>query len=77
MVTRYRLTAAVGLQNAIPQGRDLRTALTIDHRPVHDYTMTNDVQYIPPEARLRSIRISESAILLVGGPGRLNSCCRR
>ncbi len=27
-----------------------RTA-RIDYRPVHDYTMTNDVQYIPPKAR--------------------------
>ena len=25
---------------------------TIDYRPVHDYTMTNDVQYIPPKARV-------------------------
>jgi succinate dehydrogenase / fumarate reductase flavoprotein subunit len=25
---------------------------TIDFRPVHDYTMTNDVQYIPPKARV-------------------------
>jgi succinate dehydrogenase / fumarate reductase flavoprotein subunit len=24
----------------------------IDFRPVHDYTMTNDVQYIPPKARV-------------------------
>lgn len=27
-----------------------RTAM-IDYRPVHDYTMTNDVHYIPPKAR--------------------------
>ena len=26
--------------------------VTIDYRPVHDYTMTNDVQYIPPKARV-------------------------
>src|ERR1700684_2559728 len=25
---------------------------TIDYRPVHDYTMTNDVQYIPPKVRV-------------------------
>ncbi|WP_283804870.1 FAD-binding protein [Rhodopseudomonas sp. B29] len=25
---------------------------TIEYRPVHDYTMTNDVQYIPPKARV-------------------------
>src|SRR5437588_6718519 len=25
---------------------------TIDYRPVHDYTMTKDVQYIPPKARV-------------------------
>src|SRR5882757_4282458 len=24
----------------------------VDYRPVHDYTMTNDVQYIPPKARV-------------------------
>jgi succinate dehydrogenase / fumarate reductase flavoprotein subunit len=24
----------------------------IEYRPVHDYTMTNDVQYIPPKARV-------------------------
>ncbi|MGL4261311.1 MAG: succinate dehydrogenase flavoprotein subunit [Afipia sp.] len=27
-------------------------ATTLDYRPVHDYTMTNDVQYIPPKARV-------------------------
>jgi succinate dehydrogenase / fumarate reductase flavoprotein subunit len=27
-------------------------AVTIDYRPVHDYTMTNDVQYIPPKPRV-------------------------
>src|SRR5450432_2769963 len=31
-------------------GEDGKT--TIDYRPVHDYTMTNDVQYIPPKARV-------------------------
>jgi len=25
---------------------------SIDYRPVHDYTMTNDVQYIPPKPRV-------------------------
>jgi succinate dehydrogenase / fumarate reductase flavoprotein subunit len=25
---------------------------TIEYRPVHDYTMTNDVQYIPPKPRV-------------------------
>ena len=25
---------------------------SVDYRPVHDYTMTNDVQYIPPKARV-------------------------
>jgi succinate dehydrogenase / fumarate reductase flavoprotein subunit len=25
---------------------------TINYRPVHDYTMTNDVQYFPPKARV-------------------------
>ena len=27
-------------------------ATTLDYRPVHDYTMTNDVQYSPPKARV-------------------------
>ena len=29
-----------------------RGITTIDYRPVHDFTMTNDVQYIPPKARV-------------------------
>src|SRR3954447_26873941 len=31
---------------------DERGDTTINYRPVHDYTMTNDVQYIPPKARV-------------------------
>jgi succinate dehydrogenase / fumarate reductase flavoprotein subunit len=31
---------------------DSKGVSTIDYRPVHDYTMTNDVQYIPPKARV-------------------------
>src|SRR6266403_2076383 len=31
---------------------DDRGNTSIDYRPVHDYTMTNDVQYIPPKARV-------------------------
>jgi succinate dehydrogenase / fumarate reductase, flavoprotein subunit len=31
---------------------DGRGNTAIDYRPVHDYTMTNDVQYIPPKARV-------------------------
>jgi succinate dehydrogenase / fumarate reductase flavoprotein subunit len=31
---------------------DANGATTIDYRPVHSYTMTNDVQYIPPKARV-------------------------
>ena len=27
-------------------------AVRIDYRPVHAYTMTNDVAYIPPKARV-------------------------
>ena len=26
-------------------------AVKIDYRPVHTYTLTNDVEYIPPKAR--------------------------
>jgi len=29
-----------------------RQTVTIDYRPVHTYTMTNDVQYIEPKARV-------------------------
>ena len=31
---------------------DGRGNTVIDYRPVHNYTMTNDVQYIPPKARV-------------------------
>jgi succinate dehydrogenase / fumarate reductase flavoprotein subunit len=31
---------------------DERGDTSIDYRPVHDYTMTNDVQYIPPKPRV-------------------------
>ncbi len=31
---------------------DNRGVTTIDYRPVHDYTMTNDVQPVPPKARV-------------------------
>jgi len=31
---------------------DTKANTTIDYRPVHSYTMTNDVQYIPPKARV-------------------------
>jgi len=26
--------------------------VTVDYRPVHTYTMTNDVQYVEPKARV-------------------------
>ncbi len=32
--------------------RSIDGKTAIDYRPVHDYTMTNDVQYIPPKARV-------------------------
>ena len=31
---------------------DPKANTTIDYRPVHSYTMTNDIQYIPPKARV-------------------------
>ena len=31
---------------------DATGAVKIDYRPVHSYTMTNDVAYIPPKARV-------------------------
>ena len=31
---------------------DKSGAVKIDYRPVHAYTMTNDVAYIPPKARV-------------------------
>jgi succinate dehydrogenase / fumarate reductase flavoprotein subunit len=24
----------------------------LDHRPVHSYTLTNEVEYVPPKARV-------------------------
>ena len=29
-----------------------RSKVTLDYRPVHTYTLTNDVEYIPPKARV-------------------------
>ena len=38
---------------ALPKNSRITGGKTsIDYRPVHDYTMTNDVQYIPPKARV-------------------------
>ncbi|MBY0381057.1 MAG: succinate dehydrogenase flavoprotein subunit [Xanthobacteraceae bacterium] len=31
---------------------DRKGSTSIDYRPVHSYTMTNDIQYIPPKARV-------------------------
>ena len=31
---------------------DASGAVRIDYRPVHAYTLTNDVAYIPPKARV-------------------------
>jgi len=32
---------------------DLATgAVKLDYRPVHSYTLSNDVEYIPPKARV-------------------------
>lgn len=31
---------------------DDKANVTIDYRPVHSYTMTNDVQYVPPKPRV-------------------------
>jgi succinate dehydrogenase / fumarate reductase flavoprotein subunit len=31
---------------------DVRGNVTIDYRPVHTYTLTNDVSYIEPKARV-------------------------
>jgi succinate dehydrogenase / fumarate reductase flavoprotein subunit len=31
---------------------DATGAVKLDYRPVHDYTMTNDIAYIPPKARV-------------------------
>ena len=31
---------------------DANGAVKIDYRPVHTFTMTNDVAYIPPKARV-------------------------
>jgi hypothetical protein len=31
---------------------ETKQSVTIDYRPVHTYTMTNDVTYIEPKARV-------------------------
>jgi succinate dehydrogenase / fumarate reductase flavoprotein subunit len=31
---------------------DATGKVAIDYRPVHDFTMTNDIAYIPPKARV-------------------------
>ena len=31
---------------------DNKGNVTIDYRPVHTYTLTDEVQYIPPKARV-------------------------
>ena len=31
---------------------DDKGKVTIDYRPVHNYTMSNDITYIEPEARV-------------------------
>jgi succinate dehydrogenase / fumarate reductase flavoprotein subunit len=32
--------------------RDAKDGVRIDYRPVHTYTLTNEIQYMPPEARV-------------------------
>jgi len=31
---------------------DAQGKVTIDYRPVHSYTLTEEIQYIPPKARV-------------------------
>jgi len=31
---------------------DTNKTVTIDYRPVHNYTMSNDIEYIEPKARV-------------------------
>ena len=44
--------------------------VTIDYRPVHTYTMSNDVEYIQPKARV-CIELSRGSGPLAGTAGRL------
>ena len=43
----YRADDKVISLYLVPAGK-----VKIEYRPVHNYTMTNDVQYIPPKARV-------------------------
>ena len=45
---RLRLLLALATARADDSARTVR----IDYRPVHTYTMTNDVAYIPPKERV-------------------------
>jgi succinate dehydrogenase / fumarate reductase flavoprotein subunit len=40
------------MKHTLAWADDARRAVTIDYRPVHTYTMTQEVQYIPPKARV-------------------------
>jgi succinate dehydrogenase / fumarate reductase flavoprotein subunit len=40
------------MKHTLAWADDAKRTVTIDYRPVHTYTMTNEVNYIPPKARV-------------------------
>ena len=40
------------MKHTLAWADDAARAVTIDYRPVHTYTMSNDIQYIEPKARV-------------------------
>jgi succinate dehydrogenase / fumarate reductase flavoprotein subunit len=40
------------MKHSLASFDDASGKVAIDYRPVHDFTMTNDVAYIPPMARV-------------------------
>ena len=40
------------MKHTLAWADDATRTVRIDYRPVHTYTMTNEVNYIPPKARV-------------------------
>ena len=40
------------MKHTLAWADDAKRAVTIDYRPVHTYTMTNEIAYIEPKARV-------------------------
>ena len=39
------------MKHTLTWADDAKRSVTLDFRPVHTYTMTNEITYIPPKAR--------------------------